>query len=161
VLTKEQAEDRHREEHERVRRAQPDGRPNASPNTDFLAGKSMTLRLDDGPVVEYKFDDAQTLHWRREGEQPWKEERYEAWESAPARRDVRHLLSGAPKHDKFTVVVDFDEGLATCIHGTGRHAVHRERDGRENFGSAWSRCRASRAEVPPSQLHRRASWVTR
>lgn len=92
---------------------------NASPTTDYLVNKYMTLRLDDGPVLEYHFEpDARTLHWRREGTQAWREERYEAWEAAPGVVLFGHLLSGEPKHDKFTVVVDFDAGLATCIHGT-------------------------------------------
>ena len=29
-----------------------------------------------------------------------------------------HLLSGEPAYDSFTVVVDFEHALATCIHGT-------------------------------------------
>ena len=91
---------------------------NASPDTEYLAGKSFTLRLDNGPVHEYRFEDAHTLRWRPEGEQAWREERYDAWESAPGVVMFGHLLTGAPKHDKFTVVVDFDEALATVIHGT-------------------------------------------
>jgi hypothetical protein len=29
-----------------------------------------------------------------------------------------HLLSGAPDHDAMSIVVDFDNALATCLHGT-------------------------------------------
>jgi len=91
---------------------------NASPDSDYLAGKALTLRLDNGPVHEYRFTDAHTLAWRREGEQGWQEERYDAWESAPGVIMWGHLLTGAPRHDKFTVVADFESGLATVIHGT-------------------------------------------
>jgi hypothetical protein len=91
---------------------------NKSPVSDFLVGKAVTLRFDDGPVVEYRFDEVQQLRWRREGERAWREERYEAWESAPGVIMFGHLLSGAPNHDCFKIVADFDHGLATCIHGT-------------------------------------------
>ena len=91
---------------------------NKSPVSDFLVGKALTLRFDDGPVVDYRFDAIQQLRWRREGESAWREERYEAWESAPGVIMFGHLLSGAPNHDCYKIVADFDHGLATCIHGT-------------------------------------------
>ncbi len=91
---------------------------NIGPISDFLAGKELTLRFDHGPVIEYRFDDVQSLRWRREGERQWREERYESWESAPGVILFGHLLRGEADHDKLTVVADFDAGLATCIHGT-------------------------------------------
>lgn len=91
---------------------------NASPPSGYLVGKALTLRFDAGPVVEYRFDAIDSLRWRREGARAWREERYEAWESAPGVVMFGHLLSGEPDHDKFTVAADFDTGLATCIHGT-------------------------------------------
>jgi len=91
---------------------------NRSPISDFLVGKELTLRLDNGPVAEYRFDDIHSLRWRHEGERAWSEERYESWESAPGVIMFGHLLSGAPNHDCLKVVADFDQGLATCIHGT-------------------------------------------
>jgi hypothetical protein len=91
---------------------------NKSPISDFLVGKELTLRFDNGPVVSYRFDAIQQLRWRREGENAWREERYEAWESTPGVIMFGHLLSGAPDHDCFKIVADLDHGLATCIHGT-------------------------------------------
>lgn len=91
---------------------------NKSPISDYLVGKTLTLRFDDGPVVEYRFDEIQQLRWRRDGESAWREERYESWESAPGVVMFGHLLSGAPAHDCFKIVADFEHGLATCIHGT-------------------------------------------
>jgi hypothetical protein len=91
---------------------------NIGPVSDYLAGKELALRFDAGPVVEYIFDAADRLRWRREGGRAWREERYEAWESAPGVIMFGHLLGGEPAHDKFTVVADFDQRLATCIHGT-------------------------------------------
>jgi hypothetical protein len=92
---------------------------NKLPASDLLVGKELRLRYDDGgPVVSYEFDDAHTLRWRREGERTWREQRYEAWESTPGVVMFGHLLSGAPRHDSFAVVVDFDNGLTSCVNGT-------------------------------------------
>jgi hypothetical protein len=91
---------------------------NKSPVSGFLVGKELTLRFDNGIAVEYRFDEIETLRWRRNGESAWHEERYEAWESAPGVVMFGHLLTGAPNHDCYKIVADFDHGLATCIHGT-------------------------------------------
>ena len=90
---------------------------NKLPPTDYLSGKSLTLRFDNGTVVDYRFDDAGTLKWRHPGG-AWQTERYEAWESAPDLVMFGHLLTGAPRHDCYKHVVDFSQGLVTCIHGT-------------------------------------------
>ena len=91
---------------------------NKGPVSDFLVGKELTLRFDKGPVVSYRFDELQKLRWRHDGDSAWHEERYEAWESAPGVIMFGHLLSGAPAHDCYKLVADFDHGLVTCIHGT-------------------------------------------
>jgi hypothetical protein len=93
---------------------------NKGPISTFLTGKSLTLRYDTGTAVEYRFDEIQKLRWRREGagDTAWKEERYESWESAPGVIMFGHTLSGAPDHDAYSIVVDFDHALATCLHGT-------------------------------------------
>jgi MoaF N-terminal domain len=91
---------------------------NKLPVGDFLSGRELTLRFDNGPVLEYRFDEVQTLRWRREGESAWHEEGYESWESAPGVFMFGHLLGGEPAHDSFVVVADFEHGLATCLHAT-------------------------------------------
>ena len=91
---------------------------NKGPVSDFLVGKALTLRFDNGPLVSYRFDDVENLRWRRENESTWHEDRYEAWESAPGVIMFSHLLTGEPEHDCFNVVADFEHALATCIHGT-------------------------------------------
>ena len=91
---------------------------NKGPVSDYLVGKELTLRFDNGVAAEYRFDTIDTLHWRRPGESAWREERYEAWESAPGVVMFGHLLSGAPQNDCYKLVADFDHGLVTCIHGT-------------------------------------------
>ena len=91
---------------------------NKGPISTFLAGKELTLRYDGGTAVQYQFPNAGTLRWRREGDSTWRDEQYESWESAPGVVMFGHLLTGAPQHDAFSIVVDFDHALVTCLHGT-------------------------------------------
>jgi hypothetical protein len=91
---------------------------NKGPISTFLVGKELTLRYDNGMAYEYRFDEVQQLRWRRAGEGAWSTERYESWESAPGVIMFGHLLSGATDHDAFSIVVDFDHALVTCLHGT-------------------------------------------
>lgn len=91
---------------------------NKLPVSDYLVGRALTLRYDDGTAIEYRFDDVQRLRWRHEGGRSWREARYESWESAPDVVMFGHLLDGAPDHDCHIVVADFAERLASCIHGT-------------------------------------------
>ncbi len=90
----------------------------ALPASDSLAGKALTVRYDDGgPVLEYRFDAPRKLRWRREGESAWREEVYEAWEPAPELIFFGHLLGGAPRHDCVAIVLDFANGLTSCVQG--------------------------------------------
>jgi hypothetical protein len=80
----------------------------------------MTLRYDDGPAMEYRFDDHETLHWRSASfpwAQNWIRARYQAFESAPGVFMFGHHLEGAPNHDGHMIVADFDHGLVTCYNG--------------------------------------------
>ena len=90
---------------------------NSGPTTDWLAGKSFTLRYDNAPVIEYRFDDAEALHWRKEGEGRWTKARYRAWESMPGVILFGHFLDGEPNHDGHSIVCDFHHGLVTCFNG--------------------------------------------
>jgi len=91
---------------------------NKGPISRFLSGQELTLRYDGGMAVNYRFDSLEKLRWRRDGDAVWHEEQYESWESAPGVVMFGHLLTGAPQHDAFSVVVDFDHALVTCLHGT-------------------------------------------
>ena len=86
-------------------------------STGWLAGKTLTLRYDNAPAMEYRFDDAETLRWRKEGDSNWTKARYEAWESVPGVILFGHLLEGAPNHDGHSIVADFHHGLVTCFNG--------------------------------------------
>lgn len=89
----------------------------------YLVGKAMTVRYDHGPAIEYRFDEIQSLRWRKldkgtAGAPEWTTARYESWESAPGLIMFAHLLAGEPNHDCHVVVADFDNSLASCLHGT-------------------------------------------
>jgi hypothetical protein len=90
---------------------------NADPPTDYLAGKKLTLRYDHAPAMEYRFDDAATLHWRKEGGRSWIKAPYIAWQSMPGVVVFGHLLEGEPNHDGHSIVADFRQGLVTCFNG--------------------------------------------
>ncbi len=90
---------------------------NRTPPTDYLAGKSMTLRWDNGSAIEYEFQDASNLRWRREGTSRWRSEQYEASESMPHVILFGHLLGGERDHDCQIVAADFEHGMATLVHG--------------------------------------------
>lgn len=90
---------------------------NGNPPTDKLAGKALTIRYDNGPSIEYRFDKADSLQWRYVGEGDWITARYNAWESAPGLYIFGHLIEGAPNHDCHSTVIDLDAGLATCFNG--------------------------------------------
>ena len=89
---------------------------NGAPSTAFLAGKTFTIRYDDGPVMDYRFDDAETLNWRKNGG-GWTKAHYQAWEPSRGLILFGHILDGEPNHDGHMVAADFDEGLVTCFNG--------------------------------------------
>nr|WP_250890188.1 MoaF N-terminal domain-containing protein [Sphingobium nicotianae] len=90
---------------------------NGVPPVEALACREFTLRYDDGPAIDYRVKDAETLSWRMAGG-AWTEARYQAWESMPGVILFGHLLDGMPNHDGHMIVADFDAGLATCFNGT-------------------------------------------
>ena len=89
---------------------------NALPKSGWLGGKTFTLRYDNGPVMDYRVADAETLEWRKDGG-AWTKARYQAFEAAPGVFTFGHLLEGEPDHDSHMIAADFDHGLVTCFHG--------------------------------------------
>ena len=89
---------------------------NLGSSTSWLAGKTFTLRYDHAPAMEYRFDDAENLSWRKEG-RDWTKARYQAFESSPGVILFGHLLEGEPNHDGHSIVADFHQGLVTCFNG--------------------------------------------
>jgi hypothetical protein len=90
---------------------------NALPASEFLSGKTFTVRYDQGPVMEYKVDAADQLNWRMDGKGDWIKARYQAYEVAPGLVLFGHLLEGAPDHDGHIIAADFHQGLVTCYNG--------------------------------------------
>lgn len=90
---------------------------NVLPLSDFLVGKELTVRYDDGgPVWNYRFDEIKKLRWRREGEAQWHEEIYEAFEPDADLVFFSHMHSGTRPNECVQIVLDFADGLTTCIH---------------------------------------------
>ena len=89
---------------------------NRLPLSDFLVGKELTLRYDNGgPVWNYRFDDLKKLRWRREGEGQWHEEIYEAFEPAEELILFAHIHSGTRPNECVEIALDFRNGLTTCV----------------------------------------------
>ncbi len=84
--------------------------------SDYLVGKKLTLRYDDGgPVWDYEFDSIDTLRWRNEGECDWHTEKYQAFEPADKLFLFSHLHSCSENARCPSIAVDFSNGLTTCI----------------------------------------------
>jgi hypothetical protein len=88
---------------------------NRGPLSDFLIGKRLTARYDNGAAWEYRFDEIKKLHWRRAGESAWHEEVYEAYEAAEELILFSHLLSGTQPAQCTAIALDFANALTTCV----------------------------------------------
>ncbi|GAA0281730.1 hypothetical protein GCM10009127_23830 [Alteraurantiacibacter aestuarii] len=89
---------------------------NVDTPSDKLIGKSATVRYDNGPVMDYEFTSVDELRWRMDGG-AWKSTRYHAWEAIDDVFLMGHVLEGTENHDGHIVVLDFEEGKATCYNG--------------------------------------------
>jgi hypothetical protein len=109
---------------------------NSLPLSSYLVGKELTVRCDDGgPTLSYRFDESNKLHWRGENEARWREEVYQAWEPAPGVIFFGHLLGGAPNYDSMAIALDFENALATCVHGwLGTRYMANEAARKTSFG---------------------------
>ncbi len=89
---------------------------NSLPVSDFLAGKELTVRCDDGAAWNYSFDGGEKLRWRKEGETQWHSESYRAFEADEALIFFSHMHSGTRPAESVQIVLDFANGLATCVN---------------------------------------------
>ena len=90
---------------------------NNLPFTDKLAGKEFTLRYDRvNPVKHYRFQDMNKLSYREDGETRWQEADYRAYEADRNLFFFAHFLADSKPRVSLPTVVDFDNGLTTCIH---------------------------------------------
>ena len=83
--------------------------------SDYMVGKSFTLRYDDGPAWEYAIIDATHLKWREQGGQTWHDEKYEGYEAAPDIVIFSHICTGSEPFRCLAQAVDFSNALATCV----------------------------------------------
>ena len=90
---------------------------NKMPLSDYLVGRELTVRYDNGgPVWKYRFDEIKKLKYRFEGEDIWHEESYEAFEPAENMIAFCNPHSDARPHESVYIVLDFATGLTTCVN---------------------------------------------
>ena len=86
---------------------------------DKLVGKTLTIRMDnDGPAVEYIFDELRKLRWRYEGDRKWREAFYEAYEPDEELYFLAHFLDAEYPRSCAMVALDMKNGLSTLLKGT-------------------------------------------
>lgn len=88
------------------------------PLVDSLIGKSLTVRMDDGPAIEYRFDALRQLRWRYEGDNNWREAFYEMYEPDADLYFFAHLLDAEFPRSCAMVALDMKNGLSTLVKGT-------------------------------------------
>ena len=89
---------------------------NRMERSDYLVGKELTVRYDEGSVWNYRFDELKKLRWRKEGETQWHEEVYEAFAPDKDLIFFAHMHSGMKPYECVKVVLDFSNGLTSCVH---------------------------------------------
>jgi hypothetical protein len=87
------------------------------PITHFV-GKNLTVRMDNGPVIEYGFLDGTKLQWRYAGDQNWREAWYEMYEPDDQLYFFAHLLDAEFPRSCAMVALDMKNGLSTIVKGT-------------------------------------------
>jgi hypothetical protein len=88
---------------------------NTLPLSDFLVGKEFTVRYDNGVAWNYSVAGNKQLRWRKEGEAQWHEEAYRAFEADEALIFFSHLHSGSRPAESVKIVLDWNNGLTTCV----------------------------------------------
>jgi hypothetical protein len=88
---------------------------NRPPLSDYLVGKQLVVRYDNGPAWEYRFDEGKRLRWRREAESQWREEIYESYEPAEALIVFGHIRAGTRPQESAIIVLDIANALTTCV----------------------------------------------
>jgi uncharacterized repeat protein (TIGR02543 family) len=86
------------------------------PLSDKLDGKSFSLSFDDGLILEYQFTGTNEMKFREKGAQAWKTGRYEAFEVDANLIFFTHAIDDDYPDKIYLNVVDFNNGLATCMN---------------------------------------------
>ena len=90
---------------------------NGTAPSGALANRVFAIEYDGGPRMEYRFQSADQLQWRKDARGDFRTARYNAWEMMPGAFIFGHLLDGEPNHDGHIVVADLANGLATNFRG--------------------------------------------
>jgi hypothetical protein len=83
-----------------------------------LVGKQLTVRMDNGPAIDYDFADPRQLRWRYQGDGQWRQARYEMYEPDDELYFFAHLLDAEFPRSCAMVALDMKNGLATLVKGT-------------------------------------------
>ncbi len=83
-----------------------------------FAGKKLTALMDNGPAIEYDFQDGRRLNWRFQGDQRWREAWYEMYEPDDGLYFFAHLLDAEFPRSCAMVALDMKNGLCTIVKGT-------------------------------------------
>ena len=89
---------------------------NSMPDSHYLIGKEITLRMDNGPAWQYQFTGLSTLRWREVGKRAWHDETYKSFEPDEDLIMFAHVQTGSDYGRGITAAVDFRNGLATVFH---------------------------------------------
>jgi hypothetical protein len=87
------------------------------PVTRFV-GKALTVRMDNGPAIDYEFSSDKQLKWRYPGDSGWREAWYEMYEPDDQLYFFAHLLDAEFPRSCAMVALDMKNGLATIVKGT-------------------------------------------
>ena len=83
-----------------------------------FSGQQLTVRMDNGPAIEYDFLDAKQLKWRYQGDSHWREAWYEMYEPDEQLYFFAHLLDAEFPRSCAMVALDMKNGLSTLVKGT-------------------------------------------
>jgi MoaF N-terminal domain len=119
-----------------------------------FAGKSLTVRMDNGPTIDYEFIDARQLKWRYGGDDHWRDAWYEMYEPDDQLYFFAHLLDAEFPRSCAMVAFDLKNSLATLLKGTtGTPFRNNETTPHYNFGVL----QMAGAPTPPTYV--RHGWT--
>lgn len=90
-----------------------------SERVEKLVGKSLTIRMDnEGPAIDYVFDEGLKLRWKYAGDSNWRDAFYEMYEPDEDLYFFAHFLDAEFPRSCAMVALDMRNGLSTLVKGT-------------------------------------------
>ena len=119
-----------------------------------FAGKQLSIRMDNGPAIDYDFVDGKKLKWRYAGDGHWREAWYEMYEPDEELYFFAHFLDAEFPRSCAMVALDMKNGLSTLLKGaTGTPFRNNETHPTYYFGTF----QTEGAPTPPTYL--RHGWT--